>query len=93
MAIPSFNDQLTNTQIQGGQIICQEDLSYWEHREIFQLGFGSFHLTMNLLWCILKTHSETLNQTGSLTHLFAILEKAQLGGKHPDYHTLLAALT
>ena len=93
MAIPSFNDQLTNARIRGGQIIRQEDLSHWERRGIFQLGFGSFHLTMNLLWCILETHRGTLNQTGSLTHLFAILEKARLGGEHPDYHTLLAALT
>ncbi|KAH9010956.1 hypothetical protein EDB83DRAFT_2234192 [Lactarius deliciosus] len=69
------------------------DVDSWEHREIFQLGFGSFHLTMNLLWCILETHQGTLGQMGSLTHLFAILEKARLGGEHPDYHTLLAALT
>ncbi|KAF8264453.1 hypothetical protein EI94DRAFT_1772666 [Lactarius quietus] len=68
-------------------------LTYWERREIFQLGFGGFHLTMNLLWCILETHRGTLNQTGSLMHFFAILEKARLGGEHPDYHTLLAALT
>ncbi|KAH9030516.1 hypothetical protein EDB85DRAFT_1866449 [Lactarius pseudohatsudake] len=69
------------------------DVSNWEHREIFQLGFGSFHLTMNLLWCVLETHRGTLNQMGSLTHLFAVLEKTRLGGEHPDYHTLLAALT
>jgi hypothetical protein len=48
---------------------------------------------MNLLWCVLETHQGTLNQTGSLTHFFAVLEKTRLGGKHPDYHTLLAALT
>ncbi|KAH9174559.1 hypothetical protein EDB89DRAFT_1848821 [Lactarius sanguifluus] len=69
------------------------DVSYWETREIFQLGFGSFHLTMNLLWCVLETHRGTLNQMGSLTQLFAVLEKTRLGGEHPDYHTLLAALT
>ncbi|KAH9036583.1 hypothetical protein EDB85DRAFT_1833446, partial [Lactarius pseudohatsudake] len=92
-AVPSFNDQLTNAQIQGGQQIHQKDASYWEHREIFQLGFGSFHLTMNLLWCVLETHQGTLNQMGSLTHLFAVLEKTHLGSEHPDYHTLLAALT
>jgi hypothetical protein len=65
----------------------------WEHREIFQLAFGSFHLAMNLLWCILKTHKGALNQTGSLLYLFAVLEKTRLGGEHPDYHTLLSALT
>jgi hypothetical protein len=93
MAIPTFNDQLMNAQIWGGQHLCQKDISAWERHEIFQLGFGNFHLAMNLLWCVLETHWGTLNQMGSLTHFFAILEKTQLGGEHPDYHTLLAALT
>ncbi|KAH9047964.1 hypothetical protein EDB83DRAFT_2523030 [Lactarius deliciosus] len=93
MAVPTFNDQLTNARIQGGQQIHRKDVSYWETREIFQLGFGSFHLTMNLLWCVLETHRGTLNQMGSLTQFFAVLEKTRLGGEHPDYHTLLAALT
>ncbi|KAH9006039.1 hypothetical protein EDB84DRAFT_1246116, partial [Lactarius hengduanensis] len=74
-------------------LIRRKDVSYWETREIFQLGFGSFHLTMNLLWCVLETHRGTLNQMGSLTQFFAVLEKTRLGGEHPDYHTLLAALT
>ncbi|KAH8980088.1 hypothetical protein EDB83DRAFT_2242445 [Lactarius deliciosus] len=93
MAVPTFNDQLTNARIRGGQQIRRKDVSYWETREIFQLGFGSFHLTMNLLWCVLETHRGTLNQMGSLTQFFAVLEKTRLGGEHPDYHTLLAALT
>ncbi|KAI9449898.1 hypothetical protein BJY52DRAFT_1192215 [Lactarius psammicola] len=93
MAIPTFNDQLTNARIRGAQQIRRKDLSSWERREIFQLGFGSFHLTMNLLWCILETHQGTLDQVGSLTHLFAVIEKTRLGGEHPDYHTLLSALT
>lgn len=91
-AIPTLNDQLTNARIRGGQNIRQKDVSPWERREIFQLGFGCFHMVMNLLWCVLETHRGTLNQVGSLTHLFAILEKARLGGEHPDYHTLLSAL-
>jgi hypothetical protein len=93
LAIPTFNDQLMNARIRGGQLIRKKDISHWERREIFQLAFGSFHLTMNLLWCILETHRGTLNQVGSLTHLFAVLEKTRLGGEHPDYHTLLSALT
>ena len=92
-AIPTFNDQLTNARIRGGQLIRKKDISHWERREVFQLAFGSFHLTMNLLWCILETHRGSLNQTGSLSHLFAVLEKTRLGGEHPDYHTLLSALT
>jgi hypothetical protein len=62
-------------------------------REIFQLGFGVFHLTMNLIWALLHVHRGTLNQDGSLTHLFAVLEKVRLGADRPDFHTLLAALT
>ncbi|KAN0140212.1 hypothetical protein V8E53_002108 [Lactarius tabidus] len=73
-------------------LICKKDISPWECCEIFQLAFGSFHLAMNLLWCILKTHRGAMNQVGSLTHLFAVLEKTQLGGEHPDYHTLLSVL-
>ncbi|KAH9021720.1 hypothetical protein EDB85DRAFT_1871750 [Lactarius pseudohatsudake] len=92
VAIPTFNDQLTNARIRGGQQIRRKDVSYWERREVFQLAFGSFHLAMNLLWCVLETHWGTLKQTGSLTQLFAILEKTRLGGEHPDYHTLLSAL-
>ncbi|KAF8267864.1 hypothetical protein EI94DRAFT_1700714 [Lactarius quietus] len=92
LAIPMFNDQLMNTQIQGGQHLCQKDISSWEHREILQLSFSGFHLAMNVLWCVLETHQGMLNQTGSLTHLFALLEKTRLGGEHLDYHTLLSAL-
>ncbi|KAF8273932.1 hypothetical protein EI94DRAFT_1794963 [Lactarius quietus] len=92
MAFPMFNNQLTNAWIQGGQHICKKDVSHWEHHKIFQLAFGSFHLAMNLIWCILETHRGTLKQVGSLTHLFAILKKTRLGGEHLDYHTLLSAL-
>ncbi|KAF8264320.1 hypothetical protein EI94DRAFT_1593629 [Lactarius quietus] len=62
------------------------------NNQLMNLGFSSFHLAMNLLWCVLETHQGTLNQMGSLTHLFALLEKTRLGGEHPDYNTLLSAL-
>ena len=93
IAVPSFNDQLTNARIRGGQILRQKDVTPFDRREVFQLAFGGFHLAMNLIWGILENHRGTINQTGSLTHLFAVLEKTWLGGEHPDYHTLLAALT
>ncbi|KAH9169152.1 hypothetical protein EDB89DRAFT_1854788 [Lactarius sanguifluus] len=38
IAIPTFNDQLTNARIRGGQQICRKDVSYWERREVFQLA-------------------------------------------------------
>lgn len=91
-AIPTFNDQLTNTRIRGAQQLRAKDISCWERREVFQLGFGTFHLVMNFIWGILETHRGTMNQMGSLTFLFAVLEKTRLGSEHLDYHTLLATL-
>ena len=93
IAIPSFNDQLTNARIRGAQILRRKDVTSFDRRDIFQLAFGGFHLAMNLIWGILENHRGTINQTGSLTHLFTVLEKTRLGGEHLDYHTLSAALT
>jgi hypothetical protein len=44
------------------------------------------------VWALLHTHRGSLEQAGSLTYFFALLEKTRLGGEHPDYHTILAAL-
>jgi hypothetical protein len=48
---------------------------------------------MNLIWGLLHVHYGAINAPGSLSHFFALLEKVRLGGEHPDFHTLLAALT
>jgi hypothetical protein len=69
------------------------DVSPWERREIFQIAFGTFHLVINLLWALLRTHQGALSLKGSLTDFFNLLNKTRLGGEHPDYHMLLAALT
>ncbi len=50
-------------------------------------------MNMNFIWGVLDNHRGTINQSGSLTHLFAVLEKTRLGGEHPDFYTLLSALT
>ena len=92
-AIPSINDQLTNSRIRSGQTLCARDVNAWERREVFQLGFGLFHLCLNLVWALLHVHRGSLAEPRSLTYFFALLEKTRLGGEHPDYHTLLAALT
>jgi len=92
-AIPSINDQLTNARIRSAQILRARDVNAWERREVFQLGFGLFHLCLNLVWALLHVHRGSLGDTGSLTYFFALLEKTRLGNEHPDYHTLLAALT
>jgi hypothetical protein len=92
-AIPSINDQLTNARIRSGQTLRARDVNTWERREVFQLGFGLFHLCLNLVWALLHVHRGSLAEPGSLTYFFALLEKTRLGCEHPDYHTLLAALT
>ena len=92
-AIPTFNDQLTNSQIRSAQVLRLRDTNSWTQREVFQLGFGLFHLCLNLVWALLHVHRGSLNQTGSLTYFFALMEKTRLGGEHPDYHSLLSALT
>jgi hypothetical protein len=75
-SIPAINDQLTNAHIHSAQSMRNQDLTAWTHREIFQLAFGVFHLTMNLIWALLHMHRGTINQDGSLSHFFAVLEKS-----------------
>ena len=91
-AIPTINDQLTNARIRGAQAMRAQDVSPWEQCRIFQISFGVFHLVMNLIWALLHHYRGTINDIGSLSHLFLILEKTCLGGEHPDYHTLLSTL-
>lgn len=93
LMIPAIHDQLTNAQNQGAQAMCKKDSTPWTHHEIFQLGFGVFHLLMNFIWALLNTHCATVNQTGSLSRFFAVLEKICLSADHPDFHMLLTALT
>ncbi|KAJ7938077.1 hypothetical protein B0H13DRAFT_1476684, partial [Mycena leptocephala] len=91
-AIPGFHDQLTNSRVRSAQLLRAQDIDAWERREVFQLGFGLFHLCLNLVWAILPIHRGTINDAGSLAYFFALMEKARLGNDQPDYHSLLAAL-
>ncbi|KAG1908727.1 uncharacterized protein F5891DRAFT_936980 [Suillus fuscotomentosus] len=59
---------------------------------IIQLGFGLFHLCLNLVWALLHVHRGSIHQIGSLSYFFTLLDRTQLGCEHPDYHTLLATL-
>jgi hypothetical protein len=93
MAIPSYNDQLTNARIRGAQELRRHDIDAWERREVFQLAFGTFHLVMNLMNAILQMHRGTLQQIGTFTYFFTVLEKTRLNSEHPDFHTLLATFT
>ncbi|KAJ7689211.1 hypothetical protein B0H14DRAFT_3668009 [Mycena olivaceomarginata] len=92
-AIPSFNDQLTNARIRGAQLLRSKDVNAWARRDIFQLGFGLFHLCLNLVWAILHTYRGSINELGSLAYFFALMEKKLLSNDQPDYHSLVAALT
>ncbi|KAJ7505043.1 hypothetical protein B0H11DRAFT_2154382 [Mycena galericulata] len=78
--IPGFHDQLTNSCIRSGQLLRAKDVNAWTCCDIFQLGFGLFHLCLNLVWVILHIHRGSVNE-------------ARLGNDQPDYHSLLAALT
>ncbi|KAG5650029.1 hypothetical protein H0H81_001034 [Sphagnurus paluster] len=91
--IPTINDQLTNPQNRAVQVLHSKDLTPWSRREVLALGFGTFHLVMNLIWMLLHHHQGSIDQIGSLTHLFAVLEKVRLSGEHPDFHALLSGLT
>ncbi|KAJ7443987.1 hypothetical protein FB451DRAFT_1189776 [Mycena latifolia] len=79
-AILSINDQAPQASNRGCKAIRTFDLNAFLHAQVFQLGIGLFHLCLNLIWAILHSHRghETI--------------EARLGGKHPDYHSLLAAL-
>lgn len=92
-AIPTINDQLTNSRIHSAQALRAHDVSPYEQRLMFQVSFGLFHLVMNFIWALLQNHRGTINDLGSLSHFFVVLEKTRLGADHPDYHTLLSALT
>ncbi|KAF8256457.1 hypothetical protein EI94DRAFT_1775285 [Lactarius quietus] len=73
-------------------ILQARDINPWTQRKVFQLGFGLFHLCLNLLWALLHIHCGLLEQTGSLEYFFMLIEKTCLKGEHPDYHMLLSAL-
>ncbi|KAK7013155.1 hypothetical protein R3P38DRAFT_2640298 [Favolaschia claudopus] len=90
--ILSINDQATQALNRSAKSICAFDKNPFLRCQIWQLGIGLFHLCLNLIWAILHVHRGHVNHHGTLSHLFVIMEKARLGGHHPDYHSLLAAL-
>ncbi len=91
-ALLTINDQLTQKNLRAARLLRIGDVDSFTRMECFQLGIGLFHLCLNMVWALLHTHRGSLGQHGSLTHWFAVMEKTRLGGKHPDYYTLLAAL-
>jgi hypothetical protein len=91
-AIPSFNDQSTNARIRGVKTLCVKDVNPFTRLQNIQLGFGLFHLCLNLVWALLHVHRGSIHQVSSLSYFFALMDRTRLGCEHPDYHTLLATL-
>ena len=92
LAVPSINDQSTNARIRGAKALRMKDVNTFTRLQFLQLGFGLFHLTMNLIWALLHVHRGSIQQVGSLSYFFAVLDRTRLGSEHPDYHTLLSTL-
>ncbi|KAF8551153.1 hypothetical protein OG21DRAFT_1513121 [Imleria badia] len=92
MAIPSINDQSTNARIRTAKAVRTMDVNPFTQLQCFQLGFGLFHLSMNLVWALLHAHRGSLNEPGSLSYFFAVLDRTRLDREHPDYDSLLATL-
>lgn len=77
----------------GGQKTLRiKDVNSFTRLQFIQLGFGLFHLCLNLVWALLHVHRGSIHQIGSLSYFFTLLDRKQLGCEHPDYHTLLATL-
>ncbi|KAF8132995.1 hypothetical protein EV363DRAFT_1583268 [Boletus edulis] len=91
-AIPSINDQSTNARIRGAKVLRAKDVNTFTQLKCLQLGFGLFHLCMNLIWALLHVHRGSISEPGSLSYFFALLDRSRLGSEHPDYHTLLSTL-
>ncbi|KAJ3512948.1 hypothetical protein NMY22_g15183 [Coprinellus aureogranulatus] len=88
-AIPTYNDQLTNSRIRSVKLERAADINPWEKRDTFQPYMGLFHLCINFSLALLQLHRGALDETGSFTYLFRILGKTRL---KPDYHTPSTAM-
>jgi len=91
-AIPCINDHSMNAWIRGVKALRTQDVNPFTRLNCFQLAPGLFHLSMNLIWALLHVHRGSINQPGSLSYFFAVLDQSRLGCEHPNYHTLLTTL-
>lgn len=73
-AIPSINDQSTNARIRGAKALWTKDVNPFTRLQTLQLGFGLFHLCMNLIWALLHVHQGSIHQIRSLSYFFALLD-------------------
>ena len=91
-AVHSLNDQSTNARIRGAKALRTKDVNPFTRLQFLHLGFGLFHLTVNLIWALLHIHRGSIHKIGSLSYFFAVLDRTRLGCEHPDYHALLSTL-
>lgn len=92
-AIPSINDQATNSNIRGAQARRRDDISPFTRFDTVQLAPGMFHVLLNSSWYILNLHRGSAEDHGSLESFFKLLDKTRHGSEHPDYHALKATET
>ncbi|KAG1743070.1 hypothetical protein EDB19DRAFT_1827464 [Suillus lakei] len=77
-AIPSFNDQATNARIRGAKTLRIKDVNSFTRLQFIQLGFGLFHLCLNLVWALLHVHRGSVHQIGSLSYFFTLLDRMHM---------------
>ncbi|KAF6761993.1 hypothetical protein DFP72DRAFT_593287 [Ephemerocybe angulata] len=88
-AIPTINDQLTNSRIRSGQLLRAGDTNEWNRRSPFQTAPGMFHFGMNAEWMILGHHRGDVHTKGTLAYWGSVLDKRRIASDNPDYHTVL----
>ncbi|KAJ7744500.1 hypothetical protein DFH07DRAFT_963722 [Mycena maculata] len=91
-AVPSYNDQKTNTLIRSAQLLRMGDLSAILRLEQYQLAPGAFHVELNLSWLLLRVHRGNGADIGSLQYFIGLLAKVRLGSDKPDFETLVSLL-
>lgn len=91
LAVPSINDQLTNSRIRSVQLIRMPDVNWYEQHCFLKLAPAWFHGSMNGQFHVRHIHYGTLSEHGCLANCYAVLGKTRLGNAKPDYHTLEAA--
>ncbi|KAA1470545.1 hypothetical protein DENSPDRAFT_774774 [Dentipellis sp. KUC8613] len=89
-AIPSINDQATNSNIRGAQALRKHDTSPFHKFDIVQPAPGFFHVQLNTSWYLLSHHRGSIGDHGSLDCFIQLLEKKRHGSAHPDFHALRA---
>ncbi|KAI0261462.1 hypothetical protein BC834DRAFT_845591 [Gloeopeniophorella convolvens] len=90
LAIPSINDQATNSNIRAAQARRKHDVTSLDRIDMVQLAPGLFHVLLNMSWSMLGLHRGNAEDYGSLESFISLLGKKRHASEHPDYHALKA---